>query len=250
MAGHSQFKNIMYRKGAQDKKRAKVFSRATKEIIVAVKEGGEDPGSNARLRAAIAAARSVNMPKDNVERAIKKAAGGDDSSNYEDVRYEGYGPGGVAIIVDALTDNRNRTASDVRSTFTKYGGNLGESNSVLFQFDRVGEIAYALDKGSSDDIFEAALEAGAHDVETTDLEHVITTDFAELNTVRETLLDRFGDPLRVETLWKPHNTIPINEEQAATLLKLIGVLEDNDDVQQVSSNFEVDDALIQKLSQS
>jgi YebC/PmpR family DNA-binding regulatory protein len=248
MAGHSQFKNIMHRKGAQDKKRAKVFSKATKEIIVAVKEGGPDPDGNARLRAAIAAARAVNMPKDNIERAIKKAAGGDDDTIYTEVRYEGYGPGGVAIIVDGLTDNKNRTASDIRSTFTKYGGSLGESNSVIFQFDRVGEIAYPLEKASSDDMFEAALEAGAEDVQSSGTTHIITTSFEDLNTVREALEKTFGDAERSEPIWRPQNTINIDEEKALTLFKLIDILEDNDDVQSVSANFDIDDSVMEKLS--
>lgn len=248
MAGHSQFKNIMHRKGAQDKKRAKVFSKATKEIIVAVKEGGADPDSNARLRAAIAAARAVNMPKDNIERAIKKAAGGDDDTVYTEVRYEGYGPGGVAVIVDGLTDNKNRTASDVRSTFTKYGGSLGESNSVIFQFNRVGEIAYPLGKASADDMFEAALEAGAEDVQSSDTNHIITTSFEELNAVREALEKIFGDAERSEPVWRPQNTVTIDEEKALTLFKLIDTLEDNDDVQSVSANFDLDDSVMEKLS--
>lgn len=248
MAGHSQFKNIMHRKGAQDKKRAKVFSKATKEIIVAVKEGGPDPDGNARLRAAIASARAVNMPKDNVERAIKKAAGGDDDTVYTEVRYEGYGPGGVALIVDGLTDNKNRTASDVRSTFTKYGGSLGESNSVIFQFDHVGEIIYSLEKASPDDMFEAALEAGADDVQSTDTSHSITTSFEDLNTVREALEKIFGDAERAEPVWRPQNTVNVDEQKALTLFKLIDVLEDNDDVQSVSANFEIDECVLEKLS--
>jgi len=248
MAGHSQFKNIMHRKGAQDKKRAKVFSKATKEIIVAVKEAGPDPDGNARLRAAIAAARAVNMPKDNIERAIKKAAGGDDDTIYTEVRYEGYGPGGVAIIVDGLTDNKNRTASDIRSTFTKYGGSLGESNSVIFQFDRVGEIGSPLEKASSDDMFEAALEAGAEDVQSSGTTHIITTSFEDLNTVREALEKTFGDAERSEPIWRPQNTINIDEEKALTLFKLIDILEDNDDVQSVSANFDIDDSVMEKLS--
>lgn len=247
MAGHSKFKNIMHRKGAQDKKRAKVFSKATKEIIVAVKEGGPIPDDNPRLRGAIAAARAVNVPKDNIERAIKKAAGGDDDTVYVDVRYEGYGPGGVAIIVDGLTDNKNRTASDVRSTFTKYGGNMGEANSVAFQFDRVGEIDYALDAANPDDMFEAALEAGAEDVQSEGEAHTITTAFEDLNTVRETLEEKFGDPTRCESVWRPQNLVPIDADKAETLFKLIEVLEDNDDVQNVSANFDIDEAILEKL---
>lgn len=248
MAGHSQFKNIMHRKGAQDKKRAKVFSKATKEIIVAVKEGGLDPDGNSRLRGAIAAARAVNMPKDNIDRAIKKAAGGDDDTVYTEVRYEGYGPGGVALIVDGLTDNKNRTASDVRSTFTKYGGAMGESNSVVFQFDHVGEISYPLEKASPDDMFEAALEAGADDVQSDDKNHVITTSFEDLNAVREALEKTFGDSERAEPLWRPQNTVNIDEQKAETLFKLIEVLEDNDDVQRVSANFDIDESVLEKMS--
>ena len=248
MAGHSKFKNIMHRKGAQDKKRAKVFSKATKEIIVAVKEGGPIPEDNARLRGAIAAARAVNVPKDNIERAIKKAAGGDDDTNYVEVRYEGYGPGGVAIIVDGLTDNKNRTASEVRSTFSKYGGNMGEANSVAFQFDRVGEIDFPLEVADAETMFEAALEAGAEDVETGDEVHTITTAFEDLNTVREALADSYGDAARAESIWRPQNQVPIDLEKAKTLFKLIDVLEDNEDVQMVSSNFDVDEETMAQLS--
>ncbi len=248
VAGHSKFKNIMHRKGAQDKKRAKVFSKATKEIIVAVKEAGPDPDGNSRLRGAIAAARAVNMPKDNVERAIKKAASADDDTNYTEVRYEGYGPGGVAMIVVGLTDNKNRTASDVRSTFSKYGGSLGEPNSVAFQFDHVGEIEYALDKASTDDMFETALEAGAEDVQSNDESHVISTTYEGLNSVREILEKSYKDALRAEAVWRPQNTVPVDIDKATTLLKLIDILEDNDDVQSVFSNFDIDDAVMEKLS--
>lgn len=250
MAGHSKFKNIMHRKGAQDKKRAKVFSKATKEIIVAVKEGGGIPEDNARLRGAIAAARAVNVPKDNIERAIKKAAGDGDDTSFVDVRYEGYGPGGVAIIVDGLTDNKNRTASEVRSTFSKYGGNMGEANSVAFQFDRVGEIDYAIDVASPEDMFEAALEAGAEDVQSTEGLHTITTQFEDLNTVREALEAKFKDALRSESIWKPQNLLPVDEDKATTLFKLIDTLEDNDDVQGVFANFDIDDDVMARLSES
>ena len=245
MAGHSQFKNIMYRKGAQDKKRAKLFTKTTREIIVAVKEGGAEPTTNARLRAAIAGAREVNMPKDNIERAIKRASGGDDDAQYVECRYEGYGPGGVAVIVDALTDNKNRTAADVRATFTKYGGNLGETGSVSFQFERVGEIIYPLSVGSPDHVFEMALEAGAQDVQSSLEEHVVTTSFDDLNKVREFLTQKFGEPRHAAPLWKPLNTVSLDEAQASSLLKMIDVLDDYDDVQQVSANFEIDDAILQ-----
>jgi YebC/PmpR family DNA-binding regulatory protein len=248
MAGHSQFKNIMYRKGAQDKKRAKLFTKATREIMTAVKEGGADVESNARLRSAIIAARAVNMPKDNIDRSIKRAQGNDAETSYEEIRYEGYGPGGVAIIVDALTDNRNRSAAEIRSTFTKYGGNLGETNSVSFQFERVGEIFYPAHTAPAEQVFEAALDAGATDVESTDTYHQITTSFESFHTTRDLLSARFGSPERASILWKPRVTVQVNEEQATTLLKLIDTLEDNDDIQMVSANYEMDDALFQKLS--
>lgn len=248
MAGHSQFKNIMYRKGAQDKKRGKLFTKATREIMTAVKEAGADPESNARLRSAIIAARDVNMPKDNIERAIKRAQGGDDTTIYMEIRYEGYGPGGVAIIVDALTDNRNRSASDIRSTFTKYGGNLGETNSVSFQFDHVGEIVYPASVASVEQMFEAALEAGATDVESTATNHEIMTSFDQFHIIRNTLETKFGNPERAGPIWKPKVTVPVSEQHASQLLKLIDMLEDNDDVQTVSANYEIDDAVLQALS--
>lgn len=248
MAGHSQFKNIMYRKGAQDKKRGKLFTKATREIMTAVKEAGPDPESNARLRSAIIAARDVNMPKDNIERAIKRAQGGDDETVYSEIRYEGYGPGGVAIIVDALTDNRNRSASDIRSTFTKYGGNLGETNSVSFQFDHVGEIVYPAKVASADQMFEAALEAGASDVESSSTEHEIMTSFEDFHMIRNALERKFGQPERASPIWKPKVMVPVSEQNASPLFKLIETLEDNDDVQTVSANYEIDEALLQKLS--
>lgn len=248
MAGHSQFKNIMYRKGAQDKKRASQFTKAAREIMAATKLGGPDPASNARLRLAILAAREINMPKDNVERAIKKASGADDLSDYVEMRYEGYGPGGVAIIVDALTDNRNRTASDVRSAFTKYGGSLGETGSVSFQFDRVGMIFYPLAAAGHDAIFESALEAGAQDVAESDTHHEITTAYEDLGAVREQLAGKFGEPERAVVMWRPQVTVQVTEDNAPSLLKLIDILEDNDDVQRVSANFEMDEALLEKYS--
>ncbi|NQW12258.1 MAG: YebC/PmpR family DNA-binding transcriptional regulator [Alphaproteobacteria bacterium] len=248
MAGHSQFKNIMYRKGAQDKKRAKIFTRLTREIQIAAKLGGEDPDSNPALRTAIVAARKENMPKDNIERAIKKGAGGGDDTNYEEVRYEGYGPGGVAMIVDALTDNRNRTASEVRSAFSKFGGNLGETNSVSFMFNRVGQIVYPAEAGSADDVLEAAIEAGAENAESSESEHEITCAVEDFNTVREALEARLGEPQSAGLTWKPGNTVAVDENQAATLLKLFDTLDDNDDVQQVSANFDISDEIMSKLS--
>lgn len=239
MSGHSQFKNIMYRKGAQDAKRAKVFSKISREITVAVKEGGTDPESNARLRSALLSARAENMPKDNIKRAIEKASGGGDDANYQSVRYEGYGPGGVAIIVEGLTDNKNRTAPAVRSAFTKFGGSLGETNSVSFQFDHVGYISYPKDVASEDDIFEAGIEAGADDISTTDDDHEITCAMDMLNEVREALTKKFGDPLEAKVIWKPKNTISVDENTARSLFKLIDLLEDDDDVQLVVGNYEL-----------
>ncbi len=248
MAGHSQFKNIMYRKGAQDKKRAKIFTRLTREIQVAAKTGGDDPGSNPALRTAIAAARKENMPKDNIERAIKKGLGGDDDTNFQEVRYEGYGPGGVAMIVDALTDNRNRTASEVRAAFSKFGGNLGETNSVSFMFNRVGQIVYAADVGSADDVLEAAIEAGAENAESGASEHEITCPVEDFNTVREALEASLGEPQSAGLTWKPLNTVAVDEDQAGTLMKLFDTLDDNDDVQQVSANFEIADEIMERLT--
>ena len=247
MAGHSQFKNIMHRKGAQDKKRAKVFTRLIRELQVAVKSG-TDPDSNPRLRAAMLAARAANMPKDNIDRVLKKAEGGGDDANFDEIRYEGYGPGGVALIVDTVTDNRNRTASEVRSAFTKYGGNLGESNSVAFMFDRVGQLIYPVAAASADDMFEAALEAGADDVESAKESHEITCASEDFNAVREALDTRFGAPEEAGLTWRPQNTIALDEDKAATLLKLLDVLDDNDDVQSVSANFEISDEVMAKLT--
>jgi YebC/PmpR family DNA-binding regulatory protein len=247
MAGHSQFKNIMHRKGAQDKKRAKVFTRLIRELMVAAKISA-DPDANPRLRSAIAAARAANMPKDNIERVLKKAAGGDDDTNYDEIRYEGYGPGGVALIVDTLTDNRNRTASEVRSAFTKFGGNLGETNSVSFMFDRVGQLIYPADKASSDIIFEAALEAGADNVESNEEAHEITCQPQDFNAVRESIAEQLGEPENAGLAWKPQNTIAVTEDQARTLLKLLDVLDDCDDVQTVSANFDIADDILANLT--
>ncbi len=248
MAGHSKFKNIMHRKGAQDAKRAKVFAKHIRELTVAAKTGMPDPDMNPRLRTAIAAAKAVNMPKDNMERAIKKGAGGGDDTNFDEVRYEGYGPGGVAIIVETLTDNRNRTAAEVRSAFTKYGGNLGETGSVGFMFDQLGFIEYPAEIASADDMFEAALEVGASDVESSDDGHEIYCAVADLGAVRDALAEKFGDPQDARLDWKPTTTTELDEEKAGTLLKLLDVLEDNDDVQRVASNFEVSDEVMERLS--
>ena len=246
MAGHSKFKNIMHRKGAQDKKRAKVFTRLIKELAVAAR-GGPDPAANPRLRTALAAARGANMPKDNIDRVLKKAEGGDGDS-YDEMRYEGYGPGGVALIVEALTDNRNRTASEVRATFNKFGGNLGETGSVNFMFDRVGQILYPASAGDADTVFEAALEAGADNVESDENGHEITTAPDDFNAVREALEGDFGTPEEAGLAWKPQNTTPVNEDQAQTLLKLLDALDDLDDVQSVASNFDIPDEIMAQLA--
>ncbi|WP_085901226.1 YebC/PmpR family DNA-binding transcriptional regulator [Kiloniella majae] len=248
MAGHSQFKNIMHRKGAQDKKRAKIFARHTREIMVAARSGLPDPEQNSTLRNAIMAARAANMPKDNIDRAVKRVAGGEDVANYEDVRYEGYGPAGVAVIVDASTDNRNRTASEVRTAFSKLGGNLGETGSVSFMFDRVGSLTYPAAVADADAMFEAAVEAGADNVESTDDDHEIICDPGDFADVRDALIEKFGPPTELGLQWKPQNTISLNEDQASTMLKLIDTLDDNDDVQNVSANFEIDDEIMAKLT--
>jgi len=248
MAGHSKFKNIMHRKGAQDAKRAKVFAKHIRELTVAAKTGMPDPDMNPRLRTAIVAAKAVNMPKDNMERAIKKGAGGGDDTNFDEVRYEGYGPGGVALIVETLTDNRNRTAAEVRSAFTKYGGNLGETGSVGFMFDQVGFVEYPLAAASADDMFEAALEAGASDVVSSEDGHEIICAPDDLGAVRDTLEEKFGAPEDARLDWKPQTTTELDEDKAMTLLKLLDVLEDNDDVQRVASNFEVSDEVMERLS--
>ena len=245
MAGHSKFKNIQHRKGAQDKKRAKIFTRLIKELAVAAR-GGTDPASNPRLRTALAGCRAANMPKDNIERVLKRAEGGE-GEQYEEIRYEGYGVGGTAFIVEALTDNRNRTASEVRAAFSKFGGSLGETGSVSFMFDKVGQIIYTAGVTDADNMFEAALEAGAQDVETDDDNHVITTAPEDFNTAREALDETFGAPEEAQLTWVAQNTLDVNEDQARTLLKFIDTLEDNDDVQSLSFNFEISDDVMTKL---
>ncbi len=248
MAGHSQFKNIMHRKGAQDAKRGKIFTKLIRELTVAAKTGLPDPAVNPRLRAAVLAARQANMPKDTVERAIKRGAGGADDANYEEVRYEGYGPGGIAIIVEALTDNRNRTASDVRSAFTKSGGSLGETNSVSFMFDRIGLIRYPASAGSEEAMLEAAIEAGASDVATDEEGHDVTCGPDDLTAVRDALETRFGPPESAKLSWKPQTSIAVAEEPAAKLFKLLEQLEDFDDVQSVIANYEVSDDVLARLT--
>ena len=247
MAGHSQFKNIMHRKGAQDAKRAKVFAKLAREIEVSARSS-PDPDQNPRLRTAIAAARGQNMPNDRIKRAIDKASGGGEADNYEEVRYEGYGPGGVAVIVEALTDNRNRTASEVRAAFSKHGGNMGETNSVSFMFDQVGEVVYPADTASADDMFEAALEAGASDVASSSETHEIICAPEDFGRVVETLTEKFGQPESAGLTWKPQTTVDLNADSARTVLKLIDVLDESDDVQRVATNFEVSDEVMAELT--
>jgi len=247
MAGHSQFKNIMHRKGKQDAVRSKLFSKLAREITVSAKLGLPDPNMNARLRAAILAARAENMPKDNIERAIKKAAGAD-GENYDEIRYEGYGPGGVAVIVEALTDNRNRTASEVRSYFTKSGGNLAETGAVSFMFDRVGVIEFDAGKADADAMMDAAIDAGADDVSSSEAGHEVVCAADALAEVQKALEAKFGEPRKAGLAWRPQNTIAVDDETGEKLLRLIETLEDNDDVQTVTANFELSDALIAKMS--
>lgn len=249
MAGHSKFKNIMHRKGRQDAIRSKVFSRLSKELTVAVKmgDGTTDPDMNPRLRLAIQNAKGQSMPKDNIQRAITKGAGGE-GADYEEIRYEGYGPGGVAIIVEVLTDNKNRSAANVRTIFTKNGGQLGETGSVSFMFDRAGEITYKVDAGDEDAMMEAAIEAGADDVTSDEDGHVIICGFEDIGDVANALEATLGEAESVKTIWKPQNSIPVGEDKAGTLLKVIDFLEDDDDVQNVYSNFEIDDEVMAKLS--
>ncbi len=247
MAGHSKFKNIMYRKGAQDKKRSAMFSKLSREITVAAKMGTPDPDMNPRLRAAVIAARAQSMPKDNIERAINKAAaaGGED---YEEIRYEGFGPGGVSLIVEALTDNRNRTATNVRTIFSKNGGNLGASGSVSHGFQRLGLVTYPASAGNADAVFEAAIEAGAEDVESGDESHEIWTAQEDLHEVAKALEGTLGAPESVKLAWRPQTPVDVEEEDAGMLLKLIDALDEDDDVQTVWGNYEVSDAVMEKLS--
>ena len=247
MAGHSQFKNIMHKKGRADKARSKLFSKLAREITVSAKLGMADPAFNPRLRAAILAAKAENMPKDNIERAIKKSQGGD-SENYDAIRYEGYAPGGVAVIVEALTDNRNRTAGEVRSIFTKAGGNLAETGAVSFMFDHVGVVEYDSEKADADAMLEAAIEAGADDVVSNEDGHQIFTATDSLAEVSKALEAKFGEPRKSAMTWKPQNTIAVDDEAGEKILKLMDALDDNEDVQNVYANFEVSDALMQKMS--
>lgn len=249
MAGHSKFKNIQHRKGRQDKLRSKIFSRLSKEITVAVKMGGgtTDPDMNPRLRLAIQNAKGQSMPKDNIQRAINKGSGGD-GEDYKEMRYEGYGPGGVAVIVECLTDNLNRSASNVRACFSKNGGTLGETGSVSFMFDRVGEITYKPEAGDADAVMEAAIESGADDVVSEEGGHIITCAFEDLGSVSKALEEALGEAESVNVIWKPQNQTPVDEDKAGTLLKLLDALDEDDDVQNVFSNEDIADELMEKLS--
>ncbi|MFL4974959.1 MAG: YebC/PmpR family DNA-binding transcriptional regulator [Microvirga sp.] len=246
MAGHSQFKNIMHRKGKVDAVRSKVFSKLAREITVAAKMGLPDPNMNPRLRAAILAARAENMPKDNIQRAINKASGGD-AENYDEIRYEGYGPGGAAIIVEAMTDNRNRTASDIRSVFTKSGGNLAETGAVAFMFDRVGVVAFDAKAADADTMLEAAIEAGANDVISSPDGHEVYCDQGALGEVTKALEARFGERRKSALVWRAQNTIDVDDEAAEKLIRLVESLEDHDDVQNVFVNFEVSEAAMAQM---
>ena len=247
MAGHSQFKNIMHRKGRQDKVRSKLFGKLAREITVSAKLGLPDPAMNARLRAAVLAARAENMPKDGIERAIKKASG-NDAEQYVDMRYEGYGPGGVAVIVEVLTDNKNRTAGDVRAAFTKSGGNLAETGAVSFMFDHVGVVEFDAKVASADAMLEAAIEAGADDVVSSENGHEVYASQDSFAEVAKALEARFGEPRKSGLVWKPQNTVAIDDDKGEKLLKLMEMLNEHDDVQNVYANFEVSDALVAKMS--
>jgi len=248
MAGHSQFKNIMHRKGAQDKKRAKIFNRLSREIMVAAREGQPDPEFNPRLRTAIQNAKSNNMPKDRIERAVKQGTPGASDEVYEEVRYEGFGPGGVAVVVEALTENRNRTVAEVRSAFNKNGGTLGDAGAVSFMFDHLGYIRYPAETAAFDALFEAGAEAGAENVESDDSDHHIWTEADDMAAVRDALEARFGTASEARLAWRPQTTVAVEGDQAETLMRMIEALDDLDDVQRVEANFEIDDAILERLS--
>ena len=248
MAGHSKFKNIMHRKGAQDKKRAKIFSRLGREIAVSVKTSGSDPNSNIRLRSAISSAKTLNMPKDNIDRAIKKGEGNDPDSNYEEIRYEGYGPAGVAIIVEAMTNNKNRTAAEIRSTFGKFGGSLGESGSVSYSFKRFGEISLDKKLAQENEIFEFAIDNKSKNLEVSEDSYLVYCDQSDLHTLNEKIIEKFGETKSSQLMWKSENNIEVQKDTAEKLFMLLNTLEDNEDVQSVSSNFEVNDEILQTLT--
>tara|TARA_R110002124_G_scaffold64985_2_gene177379 strand:+ start:182020 stop:182772 length:753 start_codon:yes stop_codon:yes gene_type:complete len=250
MAGHSKFSNIQHRKGAQDKKRSKLFSKLGREITVSAKMSGGDPDMNPRLRLAMATARGQSMPKDAIDRAIQKGVGSTEGEDYFEIRYEGYGPAGVAIIVECLSDNKNRTASEVRAAFTKSGGNLGETGSVGFMFDQKGEIIYPLAIGDNDTVFEAGLEAGADDVETDEEYHIISTEPNDFAAVRDVLEKKFGEPEKQGLVWRPNISAEVTPDQAVSIMKLIDTLEDSDDVQNVTSNLELTDEIMAALMEA
>ncbi len=248
MAGHSKFKNIMHRKSAQDAKRSKLFTRLIRELTVAARSGLPDPDQNPRLRSAVAAAKAANMGGETIDRAIRRGSGAEDGEQYDEIRYEGYGPGGVAIIAEALTDNRNRTAAGIRAAFAKHGGNLGETNSVSFMFERVGAVRYPFETASSDEVFEAALEAGADDLESSEDGHEVLCAPESFNDVREALEARFGTPEAAELAWRPSSTVDVDETGAEKLFRLLEALEENDDVQSVAANFSVADDVMARLT--
>ena len=248
MAGHSKFKNIMHRKGAQDKKRAKTFSRLGKEIAVAVKTGGADTESNIRLRSAINTAKNLNMPKENIERAVKKGEGNDPDSNYEEVRYEGYGPEGTAIIVEAMTNNKNRTAAEIRSIFSKSGGNLGESGSVSFGFKRLGAISIEKNLATEEEIFDFSVENGSEDLEVNEEDYVVYCEQSVLHILNNKIVSKFGSTKSADLIWKSDTSVEVEKDSAEKLFKLLNALEDNDDVQGVSSNFEVSEETLASLT--
>ncbi|MEM6811852.1 MAG: YebC/PmpR family DNA-binding transcriptional regulator [Pseudomonadota bacterium] len=248
MAGHSKWANIQHRKGKQDKIRAKQFTKVGREIIVAAKLGGGDPDMNPRLRLAISKAKAVNMPNDRIKRAIQTGSGGTDTADYEEVRYEGYGPGGTAIMIDALTDNRNRTVAEVRMAMTKFGGTLGEAGAVGFMFDRKGQIIYPANKADAEAMFEAAVEAGAENCESGDQIHEIITAPDDLAAVRDALEEKFGEAEKSDLIWQPNTLSELDEDQASTMMKLIEALEDDDDVQTVTTNMDVADDILEKLA--
>ena len=248
MAGHSKFKNIMHRKGAQDKKRAKIFSRLGREISVSVKAGGSDLDSNIRLRSAVNAAKALNMPKDNIQRAIKKGEGNDPDSNYEEVRYEGYGPAGVAVIVEAMTNNKNRTAAEIRSTFVKFGGNLGEAGSVSHGFKRLGVITMEKNLAKEDDLFDFIVENGSEDLEISEREYIIYCDQNILHSLNEQIIDKFGVTISSQLTWKNQINVDVEKDNAEKLFKLLNTLEENEDVQNVSSNFEVSEEVLATIT--
>ena len=245
MAGHSKYKNIQFRKDRQDKIRSKLFSKLSRDITIAAKHGLPDPDANARLRLAIANAKAESMPRDNIDRAIKKAQGGD-ADLMEEIRYEGFGPGGVGLIIEVLTDNRNRAAGNVRAVFTKAGGNLGETGAVSFMFDRLGEITYPREAGSDDQVMEAAIEAGAEDVASDEDGHVIYSAFEDLGAVAEALEGALGPARSTGVIWRPKSEVPVSGDAVASLLKLLDALDDDDDVQNVFGNYAIDDAELER----